>query len=86
MSSATANGLDLQHLARSLAASTDVAERQVLTAIELLEDGNTLPFIARYWSALVVWDLLQQLSAYYRPLGPERELDGCYQRACDAGT
>lgn len=39
---------DLEQAVRSIAAMTGVAERQVRTAVELLEDGNTLPFIARY--------------------------------------
>ena len=39
---------DLEQVVRSIAAAAGVAERQVRAAIELLEDGNTLPFIARY--------------------------------------
>ena len=39
---------DLDQVVRAIAAATGVAERQVRSAIALLEDGNTLPFIARY--------------------------------------
>jgi len=39
---------DLEQVGRAIAAALQVAERQVRAAIELLEDGNTLPFIARY--------------------------------------
>ncbi len=48
MEAPTFDCFDSAQTARSLAAATGVAERQVQTAIELLEDGNTLPFIARY--------------------------------------
>ena len=48
MGSQTFKCFDLEEAVRSIAAATGVAERQVRTAIELLEDGNTLPFIARY--------------------------------------
>ncbi len=39
---------DLEQAVRSIAAATGVTESQVRSAIALLEDGNTLPFIARY--------------------------------------
>ena len=39
---------DLVQTVRAIATASGVAEHQVRTAIELLEDGNTLPFIARY--------------------------------------
>ncbi|MBL4882940.1 MAG: RNA-binding transcriptional accessory protein, partial [Planctomycetaceae bacterium] len=39
---------DLNQVVRSIALATGVSERQARSAIELLEDGNTLPFIARY--------------------------------------
>jgi len=48
MGSETFKCFDLEQAVRSIAGATGVAERQVRTAIELLEDGNTLPFIARY--------------------------------------
>ncbi len=48
MGSATFQCFDLEQAVRSIAAATGLPERQVRTAIELLEDGNTLPFIARY--------------------------------------
>ncbi len=48
MGSLTFDCFDPEQAARSIAAATEVADRQVRTAIELLEDGNTLPFIARY--------------------------------------
>jgi uncharacterized protein len=48
MGSQTLKYFDLEQAVRSIAAATGVAERQVRTAIELLDDGNTLPFIARY--------------------------------------
>ena len=44
----TFNCFDLEATVRSIAADMGVAERQVRSAIELLEDGNTLPFVARY--------------------------------------
>ncbi|MBP90858.1 MAG: RNA-binding transcriptional accessory protein [Planctomycetaceae bacterium] len=48
MESPTFQCFDLKHAVRSIATATGVAERQVRAAVELLEDGNTLPFIARY--------------------------------------
>ncbi|HYW77930.1 MAG TPA: Tex family protein, partial [Thermoguttaceae bacterium] len=48
MESLTLECFDLEQAVRSIAAATGVAERQVRAAIELLEGGNTLPFIARY--------------------------------------
>ncbi len=48
MGSLTFECFDLEQAVRSIAVATAAAERQVRTAIELLEDGNTLPFIARY--------------------------------------
>ncbi|MAR12629.1 MAG: RNA-binding transcriptional accessory protein [Blastopirellula sp.] len=39
---------DLQQTAHQIAADSGVKASQVRQAIELLEDGNTLPFIARY--------------------------------------
>ena len=42
------NCFDLEQAARSIAAAMGVAESQVRDAIALFEDGNTLPFIARY--------------------------------------
>jgi len=48
MESLTFQCFDLEQAVRSIAAATGVAERQVRTAIELLDRGNTLPFIARY--------------------------------------
>ena len=39
---------DLEQVVRAIAAATGAGERQVRTAIELLDDGATLPFIARY--------------------------------------
>ncbi len=48
MESSTISSFDLEQTARSIAGLTGVPERQVRIAIELLEDGNTLPFIARY--------------------------------------
>jgi len=48
MESLTFKSFDLEQAMRSIAAATGVSEHQVRTAIELLEDGNTLPFIARY--------------------------------------
>ncbi len=48
MESAEFTCFDLEQAVRSIAATTGVAESQVRSAIALLEDGNTLPFIARY--------------------------------------
>jgi uncharacterized protein len=48
MESPKVNCFDLEQAVRSIAAATGVAEHQVRSAIALLEDGNTLPFIARY--------------------------------------
>lgn len=39
---------DTEQSARSIAADLNLPVRQVLAAIELLEAGNTIPFIARY--------------------------------------
>ena len=39
---------DSERAVRSIAAATDVAERCVRSAIKLLDEGNTIPFIARY--------------------------------------
>ncbi|WP_339747116.1 Tex family protein [uncultured Rubinisphaera sp.] len=39
---------DLDQTVRSIASAAGVGEQQARAAIELLEDGNTLPFIARY--------------------------------------
>ncbi len=39
---------DLEQVVTSIAAVSQIPAQQVRTAIELLEDGNTLPFIARY--------------------------------------
>lgn len=39
---------DSEKLAKSVADDLDLPVRQVLAAIELLEGGNTIPFIARY--------------------------------------
>ncbi|HEX6984389.1 MAG TPA: Tex-like N-terminal domain-containing protein, partial [Planctomycetaceae bacterium] len=43
-----ANGPDLDRAVGAVAASLGVAPRQVRAAVELLDAGNTLPFIARY--------------------------------------
>ncbi len=48
MGSVTFDCFDLEQAVRAIATATGVAERQARAAIELLEDGNTLPFIARY--------------------------------------
>jgi uncharacterized protein len=48
MGNATFNCFDLGQVVPSIATAAGVAERQVETAISLLEDGSTLPFIARY--------------------------------------
>ncbi len=48
MANQTFNCLDMEQTVRLIAESAGLPERQVRTAVELLEDGNTLPFIARY--------------------------------------
>lgn len=48
MDSPTFDCFDLDQTVQAIATATGLPERQVRTAIELLEDGNTLPFIARY--------------------------------------
>ncbi|MCO6453778.1 MAG: RNA-binding transcriptional accessory protein [Pirellulaceae bacterium] len=48
MDNAPGCDLDLLQVARDIAAALRVRPAQVLAAIELLEAGNTLPFIARY--------------------------------------
>jgi len=48
MGSLTFQCFDQEYVARSIAAATGAAVRQVRSAIGLLEEGNTLPFIARY--------------------------------------
>ncbi len=42
------NCFDKAQVVRSIAEVTGVAHSQVGKTIDLLEDGNTLPFIARY--------------------------------------
>jgi uncharacterized protein len=48
MASAKFECFDVEQAVRSISAATHIAERQVRAAVELLDDGNTLPFIARY--------------------------------------
>ncbi len=48
MGSAALECFDLSQTVRAIAADAEVTDRQVRAAIELLEAGNTLPFIARY--------------------------------------
>lgn len=48
MGRATAEYFDTESAVAVIAAATGVAHRQVQAAVSLLEDGNTLPFIARY--------------------------------------
>lgn len=40
--------INLSSLAQSIARQIDAGEKQVSAAIDLLQDGNTIPFIARY--------------------------------------
>lgn len=40
--------IDMQEIAKTIAAELQVAPRQITAAIELLQAGNTIPFIARY--------------------------------------
>ena len=37
-----------QRISQIIAAELNVAPQQILAAIQLLDDGNTIPFIARY--------------------------------------
>jgi len=37
-----------QQISQIIAAELNVAPQQILAAIQLLDDGNTIPFIARY--------------------------------------
>ncbi|MGD9855133.1 MAG: Tex family protein [Planctomycetaceae bacterium] len=48
MDRVTFNWFDAEQVAQSIAAAARTSERQVRAAMELLEGGNTLPFIARY--------------------------------------
>ena len=48
MGSHTFDCFNLDELVQSIAARNKISPRQARTAIELLEEGNTLPFIARY--------------------------------------
>ncbi len=48
MGNSTFSCFDLEEAVRAIATAAGVAEHQVRTAVELLEAGNTLPFIARY--------------------------------------
>ncbi len=48
MATVTFHCFDVEETARLIASVVGVAERQVRSTIDLLEDGNTLPFIARY--------------------------------------
>ena len=46
--SSTSECFDVEQVIESIATAAGLAERQVRTAIALLEDGNTLPFMACY--------------------------------------
>jgi len=48
MTTNTKNEFDLESASTAIAAELGIANRQVLAAIELLNAGNTIPFIARY--------------------------------------
>ncbi|MGB7348041.1 MAG: Tex family protein [Pirellulaceae bacterium] len=48
MAAANTNSLDLSETSKAIAAELSLPVRQVTAAIELLSDGNTIPFIARY--------------------------------------
>ena len=48
MEEANLECFDLEQVVQAIAAAVGVSERQVSAAIALLEEGNTLPFIARY--------------------------------------
>ncbi len=48
MASQTSSCFNIDRTVQQIVESTGLPERQVRAAIELLEDGNTLPFIARY--------------------------------------
>ncbi|MCA9075781.1 MAG: RNA-binding transcriptional accessory protein [Planctomycetaceae bacterium] len=48
MATPTFERFDLDQAARSIASATGLSERQVGQAVKLLDEGNTLPFIARY--------------------------------------
>jgi uncharacterized protein len=48
MAGEDAKSFDLEQSVQAIAADVSVAEDRVRAAVELLDDGNTLPFIARY--------------------------------------
>ncbi|MCY2984826.1 MAG: Tex family protein [Planctomycetota bacterium] len=48
MASDTASNTELLAIAKQIAISLSISERQVQATIELLDAGNTIPFIARY--------------------------------------
>ncbi|TWU56619.1 30S ribosomal protein S1 [Rubripirellula tenax] len=48
MATKTSNDLSLAQVTREIATEINAGEHQVAAAIELLQDGNTIPFIARY--------------------------------------
>jgi len=48
MTTETFNCFDKQQVVRSIAEAAGISQHQVSKAIDLLEQGNTLPFIARY--------------------------------------
>ena len=48
MASVTAIDVELLAIAKQIAISLSISERQVQSTIELLDAGNTIPFIARY--------------------------------------
>ncbi len=48
MASDTATNTELLAIAKQIAISLSISERQVQATIELLDAGNTIPFIARY--------------------------------------
>ena len=48
MAADTAIDVELRAIAKQIAISLSISERQVQATIELLDSGNTIPFIARY--------------------------------------
>jgi hypothetical protein len=54
-SSSTSNS-ESTDIPKNIAAELELPLRQVLAAVELLDAGNTIPFIARYCQVMLVGD------------------------------
>ena len=64
-----------QQISQIIAAELNVAPQQILAAIQLLDDGNTIPFIARYRKEATGGLDDTQLRHFETRLGYLRELE-----------